>query len=161
DEVSVDERVRSDRRHADGHRLTVARRRRHPPTRVVLPSLRQRNPFPASSADSAPRPQGPVSPFGSRLTSPNVGVTRVCAACVSTCPRVATSAILRDSQRKSWAMAALYFPHNIGAPHVLRASPADDERLAPMLVRAFEEDPIMSWAVPSNMARPNARKLYF
>jgi len=58
-------------------------------------------------------------------------------------------------------MADLSFPHNIGAPHILRASPADDERLAPMLARAFEEDPIINWTFHSNMARPNARKLYF
>ena len=37
-------------------------------------------------------------------------------------------------------MADLYFPHNIGAPHILRASPADDERLASVLVRAFDPE---------------------
>jgi ribosomal protein S18 acetylase RimI-like enzyme len=58
-------------------------------------------------------------------------------------------------------MVELHFPHNIGTPHVLRATPADDERIVPVLVRAFEDDPIINWAFRADESRDLARKLYF
>src|ERR1043166_6645043 len=58
-------------------------------------------------------------------------------------------------------MVELHFPHDIGTPHIVRASPGDDEKLVSVLVRAFEDDPIISWAFRSDESRDTARKLYF